>query len=57
MLVDIQKRAAPVSPALVPVAGPTLELRTRERFTQNEWNHIAVVSDGIGKGIGLHVCT
>ena len=30
-----------------------LELRTRERVTQNEWNHIAVVSDGTGKASGL----
>ena len=54
ILVDIQKRAAHVSIRLSsqwPVVA--LELRTRERVTQGEWNHIAVVSDGTGKASGL----
>ena len=40
-------------PAHVTVADIALELRTRERFMQNEWDHIAVVSDGSGKAAGL----
>jgi hypothetical protein len=54
VLVDIQKRAAHVSLRLSskwPEAA--LELRTRQRVTQGEWNHIAVVSDGGGKASGL----
>lgn len=56
VLVDIQKRAAQVSIRLSsqwPVSA--LELRTRQQFTQGEWNHIALVSDGTGKTDGYRV--
>jgi hypothetical protein len=54
VLVDIQKRAAHVSIRMSSqYPASVLELRTRERVTQGEWNHIAVVSDGTGKASGL----
>ena len=54
VLVDIQKRAAHVSVRLSSQwPASALELRTRERVTQDEWNHVAVVSDGTGKASGL----
>ncbi|HYI93134.1 MAG TPA: DUF1553 domain-containing protein [Bryobacteraceae bacterium] len=54
ILVDIQKRAARISVRLSSQwPSSALELRTRERITQNEWSHIAVVSDGSGKASGL----
>ena len=54
VLVDIQKRAARVIVRLSS-QWPTsaIELRTRDRVTQNEWNHLAVVSDGTGKASGI----
>ena len=55
---DIQKRAARV---IVRLSSQwpdiRLELRTRDRVTQNEWNHLAVVSDGTGKGVGIALFT
>ena len=32
-----------------------LELRTRDAVTQREWNHVAVVSDGTGKALGVTI--
>lgn len=54
VLVDIQKRAARLIVRLsssYPAA--TVELRTRERVTQGEWSHIALVSDGTGRASGF----
>jgi hypothetical protein len=54
VLVGIQKRAAHLSIRLSSQwPSSALELRTRERFTQGEWNHLAVISDGTGKASGL----
>lgn len=54
VLVDIQKRAARVVVRLTSQwPASALELRTRDRLTQNEWTHIAIVSDGTGKASGL----
>ena len=54
VLVDIQKRAARVSVRLSSQwPASAVELRTRERVTQGEWNHVAVVSDGSGQASGL----
>lgn len=54
VLVDIQKRAARI---IVRLASKwpesAVELRTRERVTQNEWNHISVVAEGTGKAAGI----
>lgn len=41
VLVDIQKRAARIV-----VRVPSGAMRTRERVTQNEWNHVSVAFDG-----------
>jgi hypothetical protein len=54
VLVDIQKRAARISVRLNSQwPESALELRTRERVTQGEWNHFAVVSDGSGRASGI----
>ena len=54
VLVDIQKRAAHVAFRLSSKwPESALELRTRDRVTQNEWNHITVASDGSGKAAGI----
>jgi hypothetical protein len=54
ILVDIQKRAARVIVRLSSQwPESAIELRTRDRVTQNEWNHLAVVSDGTGKASGI----
>jgi mono/diheme cytochrome c family protein len=54
VLVGIQKRAAHMSIRLSSQwPNAALEVRTRERFTQGEWNHVAVVSDGTGRASGL----
>ena len=56
VLVGIQKRAAHLSIRLSSQwPSSALELRTRERFTQGEWNHLAVISDGTGKASGLTI--
>jgi hypothetical protein len=56
VLVDIQKRAAPVIVRLSSKwPASAVELRTRERFTQGEWNHVALVSDTTGKASGLAI--
>jgi len=54
VLVGIQKRAALLTVRLSSHwPSSALALRTKERFTQNEWNHVALVSDGAGKAAGL----
>jgi hypothetical protein len=54
VLVDIQKRAARVILRLSSRwPESAIELRTRDRVKQNEWNHLAVVSDGSGKASGI----
>jgi hypothetical protein len=58
VLVDIQKRAQKLTFRLTQQwPESAIVLRTRQRFTQGEWSHIAVVSDGQGKagGIKLYV--
>jgi hypothetical protein len=54
VLVDIQKRAGRLNLRLSSQwPENALELRTRERFVQNEWIHVAFVSDGTGRASGL----
>jgi hypothetical protein len=47
VLVDIQKRAQKMSFRLTSAwPGSAVEVRTKRRFTQGEWVHIAIASDG-----------
>lgn len=56
VLVDIQKRAQKLSFRLTSKwPGSAIVLRTRERFVQGEWSHIALVSDGGGTASGIRL--
>lgn len=55
-LVGIQRRAGRLNLRLTsawPENG--IEIRTRDRFVQNDWVHLALVSDGSGKAGGLKI--
>jgi hypothetical protein len=56
VLVDIQKRAQKLSFRLTSQwPDSALVVRTKERFTQGEWSHVAVVADGMGKASGVRI--
>jgi hypothetical protein len=56
VLVDIQKRSQKLTFRLTS-QGPdsALVVRTKQRFAQGEWSHVAVVADGKGKASGLKI--
>lgn len=56
VLVDIQKRSGRINFRLTSGSpGDAMEVRTKDRFVQGEWVHLALVSDGSGKAAGLTV--
>ena len=56
VLVAIQRRAARLVLRLTAQwPSNTLVVRTRDRFTQGEWNHVAIGHDGSGKAAGIAV--
>ena len=55
-LFDIQRWAAPLTIRLTAQwPNNSLQLRTKERFYNNEWKHLAITYDGSGKAAGLRV--
>jgi hypothetical protein len=55
-LVDIQKYGARLMISLLSDdAKGSIQVRTRERLTQGEWNHVVMSYDGSGKAAGLAI--
>ncbi len=55
-LVDIQKYGARLSITLLSDAPKgSIQVRTRDRLTQGEWNHVVMSYDGSGKAAGLAI--
>jgi hypothetical protein len=56
VLVGIQKRAAHLVVRLsADYPASAIEVRSKARFTQGEWNHVALAWDGSGKAAGLRL--